>query len=163
MPSKLEKDIVRVLQEGLPLVSRPFKVLAGKLNISEETLISTITSMMDRGLIRRFGAAVRHQDLGYSANAMVVWKVPEPAVDEVGELFSGFSEVSHCYQRKTSADWRYNLFTMVHGRTEEECRRIAEAMGEASGIKDYLVLFSTGELKKDSMKYFLAPGEREKA
>ncbi|MCL6610629.1 MAG: Lrp/AsnC family transcriptional regulator [Peptococcaceae bacterium] len=155
MLSRLEKEIVKALQEGLPLVSRPFSAMAEKLGITEEALLDKIRDMVDRGLIRRFGAAVRHQDLGYTANAMVVWKVPGSGVEEAGKIFSGFSEVSHCYLRKTSGEWEYNLFTMVHGRTEEECRAVARAMSEASGVGDYLVLFSTAELKKESMKYFV--------
>ncbi len=155
MLTGLEKEIVRALQEGIPLVSRPFGAIAGKLGITEAELLARIRDMIDRGLIRRFGAAVRHQDLGYTANAMVVWKVPESRADDAGTIFSSFSEVSHCYQRKTPAGWPYNLFTMVHGRTEDECRAVAREMSEASGIYDYLVLFSTGELKKESMKYFL--------
>lgn len=154
MVTRLEKEIVRALQKGLPLVSRPFADMAEKLGISEEKLIDTIRDMVDRGLIRRFGAAVRHQDLGFTANAMVVWNVPDSDIERAGDLFSSFPEVSHCYQRKTSGEWRHNLYTMVHGRTGDECRASAKAMSEASGIRDYLVLFSTEELKKESMKYF---------
>lgn len=154
MLSPLEKEIVKVLQEGLPLVSRPFAAMAERLDITEEKLLKTVGRMMDRGLVRRFGAAVRHQDLGYTANAMVVWNVPDEEVEKAGKIFSGFSEVSHCYQRKTSGSWQYNLFTMVHGRNEEECRNSALSLSLASGVEDYLVLFSTDELKKESMKYF---------
>ena len=155
MISELEKDIVRALQEGLPLVSRPYQVISQKLGVTEELLIFTIKDMISRGLIRRFGAAVRHQDLGFNANAMVVWRVPEPLVDLAGDVFTGFPQVSHCYQRSTGDDWEYNLFTMVHGHTGEECRSAAVAMSEATGIKEYLILYSMAELKKTSMKYFL--------
>ncbi len=155
MISKTEMEIVRALQEGLPLVSRPYSLVAEKLGITEKELLNAIRDMADRGLIRRFGAAVRHQDLGFTANAMVVWKAREDTVEEAGLILSGFSEVSHCYQREICGEWQYNLFTMVHGRTEEECRAVAEAMSKASGIEDYLVLFSMAELKKSSMKYFL--------
>lgn len=158
MPSQLEKEIVRALQEGLPLVSRPFLAVAEKLGMTEEALINSVKDMMARGLIRRFGAAVRHQDLGFTANAMVVWRVPEETVEETGQIFSGDARVSHCYQRRTGGIWEYNLFTMVHGRTEEECRAAAIEMSEAAGIKEYKVLFSTAELKKTSMKYFLEEG-----
>ncbi|MFZ5648879.1 MAG: Lrp/AsnC family transcriptional regulator [Bacillota bacterium] len=154
MPSKLEIEIIRALQEGLPLVSRPFRVVAERLDITEDHLIDVIRDMLSRGLIRRFGAAVRHQDLGYTSNAMVVWNVEKDDVAKAGEIFSTFSEVSHCYERELAGDWRYRLFTMVHGKTSEECYEIARAMSEVSGLRDYLVLFSTGELKKESMKYF---------
>lgn len=154
MISNLEKNIVRILQEGLPLVSRPFLVMSQRLGITEEALIEAIRDMQSRGLIRRFGAAVRHQDLGYTANAMVVWKVQGEDAIRAGEIFSAFSEVSHCYLRENSGSWQHSLFTMVHGKTGEECHQIARAMSKASGLTEYLVLFSTEELKKDSMKYF---------
>ncbi len=154
MISSLEKAIVRVLQEGLPLVSRPFQFIAEILNITEDDLIEAIRDMQSRGLIRRFGAAVKHQDLGYTANAMVVWKVAGESAITAGELFSSFPEVSHCYQRENSGGWQHSLFTMVHGKTDEECHQIARSMSKASGLTDYLVLFSTEELKKESMKYF---------
>lgn len=155
MLSKLEIEIVRALQEGLPLVSRPFSVMAKSLDITEDRLIEIIKDMLSRGLIRRFGAAVRHQDLGYTANAMVVWNVDKNEVAKAGEIFSSFTEVSHCYEREPAGEWIYRLFTMVHGKTPEECHEIARAMSEASGLKDYLILFSTAELKKSSMKYFM--------
>lgn len=155
MVTDLEKKIVRALQEGIPLVRRPYRAIAEKVGISEEELIESIKDMRSRGLIRRFGAAVRHQDLGYTSNAMIVWKVPAAEVDRVGAIFADYPEVSHCYERETSGSWRYNLFTMVHGKTPLKCREMAGEMSRISGIAEYQVLFSTGELKKESMKYFL--------
>ncbi|KJS00723.1 MAG: transcriptional regulator [Peptococcaceae bacterium BRH_c4a] len=154
MITGLEKDIVRILQEGLPLVSRPFLAMAERLGITEDTLIDAIRDMQSRGLIRRFGAAVKHQALGYTANAMVVWKVEGEDAIRAGEIFSAFAEVSHCYLRENSGGWQHSLFTMVHGKTGEECHQIARTMSKASGLTEYLVLFSTEELKKNSMKYF---------
>lgn len=156
MLTEREKEIVRVLQEGLPLVSRPFKVLAQRLGMSEEELLAVVRDFLERGIIRRFGAAVRHQDLGYVANAMVVWEVPEERIEEVGKLMASFEEVTHCYQRPPRPPhWPYNLFTVIHGQTPENCYRIAEALSHASGITNYRLLFSTAELKKSSMKYFV--------
>ncbi|MFZ5595597.1 MAG: Lrp/AsnC family transcriptional regulator [Bacillota bacterium] len=154
MLTELEKNIVRELQRGLPLTERPFLEIAGRLNITEDDLVERVKNLVERGIIRRFGAAVRHQDLGFVSNAMVVWKVDEADIERAGRLFSGNSHVSHCYQRKTAEDWQYNLYTVVHGKTDEECRRIAGKMSELSGLKDYMVIFSTRELKKESMKYF---------
>ncbi|MGB9802431.1 Lrp/AsnC family transcriptional regulator, partial [Desulfofundulus sp.] len=135
MLNQLEKDIIRTLQEGLPLVSRPFLVLAQKLGISEEELLSRVRDLVERGIIRRFGAAVRHQDLGYIFNAMVVWQVPEERIEEVGRLMASFDEVSHCYQRPARPpEWPYNLFTVVHGQTAQDCREIAARLSRASGI-----------------------------
>ncbi len=156
MLSQLDKEIIRALQEGLPLVSRPFLALAEKLGITEDELLAKVQDFAERGVIRRFGAAVRHQDLGFVSNAMVVWQVPEERIEEVGRLMATFDEVSHCYQRPARPpDWPYNLFTVVHGQTPEDCREIAARLSRASGIASYRLLFSVAELKKSSMKYFV--------
>ena len=159
MLSELEKRVVRELQEGLPLVSRPFAELAGRLGIDEDQLLREVAALKQKGIIRRFGAAVRHQDLGFNHNAMVVWAVPEARVEEVGRIFAGFKEVSHCYERACAPGWPYNLFTMLHGTDEGVCRDLAGRLALAAGVDDYRLLFSTAELKKSSMKYFLEPEE----
>ncbi|MGD0622618.1 MAG: Lrp/AsnC family transcriptional regulator [Thermacetogeniaceae bacterium] len=162
--SERDKEIVRVLQEGVPLVSRPFQALAGQLDMSEEELLKTIEDFLRRGIIRRFGAVMRHQDLGYVANAMIVWQVPEDRIEEVGGIMAGFQEVTHCYQRPAyPPDWPYNLFTMVHGRKREDCQEIASRLSKAGGIGNYRMIFSTDELKKSGMKYFLEDCDREGA
>jgi DNA-binding Lrp family transcriptional regulator len=149
-----DKQIVRELQKGLPLVSRPFKAIASKLGMSEEKLIGRIKQFVEDGRIRRFGAVVRHQDLGYVANAMVVWDVPEHRIQEVGSVMASFEEVTHCYQRPRHPGWPYNLYTMVHGRNREECIQAAQRIARATRLEQYRLLFSTAELKKSSMCYF---------
>lgn len=154
MLTELDKQLVRELQKGLPLVSRPFKEIASRLKMTEEELIEKIRSFIEGGQIRRFGAAVRHQDLGFVSNAMVVWDVPEAKVAEVGPIMAGFEQVSHCYQRPRYPGWPYNLFTVVHGKSREECIQAAESLARATGLDKYRLLFSTAELKKSSMRYF---------
>ncbi|MGB9905489.1 MAG: Lrp/AsnC family transcriptional regulator [Desulfotomaculales bacterium] len=154
MLNKLDRALVRELQEGLPLVKRPFLAIARKLQITEEEVLAKIEEFLANGVIRRFGAAVRHQDLGFVANAMVVWRVPPERTREVGQIMASFPEVTHCYERACPPGWPYNLYTVLHGRTEEECRAVAARLSAASGITDYQVLMSTAELKKSSMKYF---------
>lgn len=156
MLSERDREIVRVLQDGVPLVGRPYQAMASRLQMSEDELLAAIEELMQRGIIRRFGAMVNHQELGYVANAMIVWRVPEDRIDEVGEIMAGFQEVTHCYQRPAyPPDWPYNLFTMVHGRKREDCQEIALRLAQASGIVDYRLIFSLDELKKSGMKYFL--------
>lgn len=156
MLSEREKKIVTVIQDGLPLVSRPYQALAGRLDMSEEDLLAAIGDFMERGIIRRLGAAVRHQDLGYAANAMIVWQVPEDRIESVGSIMAGFPEVTHCYQRPVRLPaWPYNLFTMVHGKRREDCQEIAGRLSAASGVTAYRLIFSLAELKKSGMKYFV--------
>lgn len=154
MLSEQDKQIIKELQNGLPLVSRPFEIMGKRLNMTEESLINRIAYLKENGLIRRFGAAVRHRDLGITANAMVVWDVPDNKTDEAGRIMASFKEVSHCYQRPRHQGWPYNLFTMVHGRSREACMKTAEQISIAVDIKKFEMLFSTAELKKSSMRYF---------
>lgn len=135
-------------------MSRPFAAIAAKLGLSEEILIQRVGQFLDDGRIRRFGAVVRHQDLGFVANAMVVWNVPDHRVREVGPIMAGFEEVTHCYQRLRRSNWPYNFYTMVHGQTREECVQAAQRIARAARLKHYRLLFSTKELKKSSMRYF---------
>ncbi|MBS4025618.1 MAG: AsnC family transcriptional regulator [Clostridia bacterium] len=155
MFSDLDIKIVRALQEDLPLTSEPFKEIAEELGISEEFLLEKINSFVEQGIIRRFGAAIRHREAGFTANAMVVWDVEDERTVEVGRIMAEFSEVSHCYQRPRYPDWNYNLFTMVHGKNRDQCQEIAEKIAQAADIANFKLLFSTDELKKTSMKYFV--------
>lgn len=154
MLSEQDVQIIKELQNGLPLAGRPYKIIADRLKMSEEELINRVRVLIENGIIRRFGAAVRHQDLGFKANAMVVWDVPDDNANDVGGKMAGFREVTHCYQRPRYPNWPYNLFTMVHGRSREECARIAGEISRAVGVDRYELLFSTAELKKISMRYF---------
>lgn len=122
--------------------------------MSEEDLIRAVKRFVELGVIRRFGATVRHQDLGYVANAMVVWDVPESQVEESGRIMAGFTEVTHCYQRPRHPRWPFNLYTMVHGQTREDCMQTVRRIAGAAGLEKYRLLFSTAELKKSSMRYF---------
>lgn len=154
MLTEQDKEIIRLLQDGLPLVPRPYKLLAERLGMQEDALIARIRYFTENGQIRRFGATVRHLDLGFTANAMVVWDVPDEKINDVGRAMAAFDEVTHCYRRPRRTGWPYNLFTMVHGRTRDECVKTAENLSRATRMDQYRLLFSTAELKKSSMRYF---------
>lgn len=110
--------------------------------------------MVEKGIIRRFGATLYHQEAGFSSNAMVAWIVPDNKIDETGRMLSELREVTHCYHRRPQKDWKYNLYTMIHGDSRDECHEIARRMSELSGIKKYALLFSEEEFKKTSMEYY---------
>jgi DNA-binding Lrp family transcriptional regulator len=156
MLTELEKKIIASIQEDIPIISRPYLEISKKLKISEETLLKTLKDLCDRGVIRRFGATIRHQKSGFAANAMVAWIVDEKRIEEVGEKMSSFKEVSHCYRRNPTDEWPYNLYTMVHANNEDTCREIARTMSSKTRVENYKLLFSQRELKKTSMKYFTA-------
>ena len=104
--------------------------------------------------MRRFSAVLYHRKAGFRANAMGVWKVPTERIDEVGTMFAHYQAVSHCYQRPTYDDWPYSVFSMVHGRSVEECEGVLDAMAAESGISERLSLYSTREYKKTRVRYF---------
>lgn len=154
MLDDMDKKIIRLIQGDLPMALRPFSILAEKLGISEKEFIERVAALKRAEIIRRFGATLRHQEAGFSANAMVAWIVPEEKIEAVGNAMAAFREVTHCYQRQSYEDWKYNLYTMIHGDSEEQCYRIAGEMSAQTGVSDYVLLFSEKEFKKTSMQYF---------
>ena len=154
MLTDLEKKIIAAVQEDMAITERPYLDISERLGISEETLLETLQSLCDRGIIRRFGATLRHQKTGFTANAMVAWQVDEERVEEVGNMMASFKQVSHCYRRNPTNGWPFNLYTMIHANDEESCRHTARNMSQQAGVENYSLLFSRKELKKTSMVYF---------
>ncbi len=154
MLTELEKKVIASVQGDLPLSPQPYNEIASQLGVSVQQVLETLQSLCDRGVIRRFGATLRHQKSGFTANAMVAWNVPAERVDTVGEIFAEFAEVSHCYHRNPAEDWPYNLYTMIHANDEDACRAIASKMSAKAQVAEYTLLFSRKELKKTSMQYF---------
>jgi DNA-binding Lrp family transcriptional regulator len=153
--SEREQALVRELQDDIPLSSRPFAEIGEKVGMTEGEVVDKINEWQQDGTIRRFGAMVRHQRLGYNANAMSAWNVPDERAEEVGRELARATEVSHCYERPRAPGWEFNVFAMIHGANEEECQTVAGRLSELVGVADYSLLFSSREFKKVSMKYFI--------
>jgi len=149
----VNKAIIRMMQDDLPLVSRPYQDLAKQLGITEEEIIVRLQEMNKQGIIKRIGAILHHQEAGYNTNAMVIWKVDESCIDLVGQTLAGFKEISHCYHREVPPDLGYNLFSMIHARNSSQLQEVIDKIVSVTGITDYLVIKSLKELKKTSMKY----------
>lgn len=152
--SQLDKKIIRVLQDDFPLVAEPYKELAARVGISEEEFLERVRCLSEEKKIRKMGAVLRHREVGYSANVLCAWKVPAERLDEVASHMSGHPAVSHCYDRTTAEGWPYNLYTMIHAFSRDECEAIAEQLEGETGIKERVMLYSKKEWKKSSMKYF---------
>lgn len=152
----LERAIIHELQGCIPLdTGRPFAEIARRCGVNEDEVLAIVRHWMRDGVIRRFGAVVRHQSLGRTANAMSVWNVPdEKQRARVANELASFAEVSHCYERATGPGWPYQLYGMIHGSTSDECRSIAEEVSRRTGATDYLLLESTREFKKESLRYY---------
>lgn len=150
-----ERAILRIVQKNLPDSLTPYADIAEKCGVSEEEVIELLRRLKRQGAIRRFGAMIRHQKTDWVHNAMVVWKVDKNDIERCGTLATKVDTVSHVYYRPSPAsDWPYTLYTMVHGRTPEECRAGISQLQEIMRLDTYIVLNSVQELKKVSMTYF---------
>jgi DNA-binding Lrp family transcriptional regulator len=155
-PLLSDEDItwIRVLQEDLPLVPRPFALLAEQIGCSEDDLFAWTAAAQGRGQLRRIAAVLYHRKAGFRANGMAVWKVPEAQIDDVGNRMAHFTSVSHCYQRPVYPDWPYSVFSMIHARTPAECEQVAEAIAADTGIHERAMLYSSTEYRKIRLRYF---------
>lgn len=153
--TRMDRKLIQLTQEGLPLVSRPFDVLALELGITSSEVQARFARMQAFGVLRRIAAVPNHYRLGYKANGMTVWDVPDDRVAELGQKIGALDFVSHCYERpRHLPDWRYNLFAMVHGHSREDVKdhiaEIAAMLGAANRACD--VLYSTRILKKTGLR-----------
>ena len=154
MLTDIEKKVIVAIQDDIPVSETPYADIAKSLRVGEDELLETLQSLCDRGIIRRYGATLRHQKTGFTANAMAAWQVEEDRIEAVGEKMASFKQVSHCYRRNPQKTWPYNLYTMIHANDEDSCHETARKMAEAAGVDNYTLLFSKRELKKTSMVYF---------
>jgi len=156
--------LLQAIEDGLPLVSRPFAQLSTQLDISEGEVIARLWLLQGRGIIKRFGVVVRHHELGYRANAMVVWDIPDERVREIGRQLGSYAFVTLCYRRpRRPPAWPYNLFTMIHGRDRKQVlARVAELV-DACELDDIPrdVLFSGRRFKQRGARYGV--GKRDAA
>ena len=148
-----ERRIGGHIQRDLAVTKHPYQVIVERTGIPEQEVLRIIRRMMERGLIRKLGAIIRHREAGFTGNAMVVWAVPEGRCEQVGQLLSYIPEITHCYERSPAFEGKYNIFSMIHMRNHEIEKKI-EDLSVAVGIKDYRILMSEEEFKKSSMEYF---------
>ncbi|NMG76755.1 Lrp/AsnC family transcriptional regulator [Aromatoleum diolicum] len=152
----LERRLMVALQAGLPLLSRPFEALGRMAGLSEAMVIELIERWLDEGLVKRFGVIVRHHELGFRANAMCVWDVPDDEVTRIGRLLAAEPAVTLCYRRRRAQpDWPYNLFCMIHGRSREAVCATRDDIVRRLGLDDWphAVLFSCRRFKQQGACY----------
>jgi DNA-binding Lrp family transcriptional regulator len=156
-----EQKLIAALQPGLELVSQPFAAVAEKAELSEDMALAMLQDLLASGIVKRFGVVVRHQELGYAANAMCVWDVPDTEVSAIGAKLAAEPAVTLCYRRARAApDWPYNLFCMIHGRARDEVERDINAIKARLALSAFphAVLFSTKRFKQCGARY-AAPAE----
>ncbi|NMG15203.1 Lrp/AsnC family transcriptional regulator [Aromatoleum bremense] len=157
----IERRLMVALQSGLPLLPRPFDALGRSVGLSEAMVIELIASWLENGLIKRFGIVVRHHELGFCANAMCVWDIPDDQVSELGRSLAAEPAVTLCYRRsRVLPDWPYNLFCMIHGKSRDAVLEVREAIAARHHMNRWpgAVLFSTRRFKQQGARY-LADGD----
>jgi len=148
-----DHDILRVIQDGVPVTREPFKEAADKLGMTQEELVKRVKAMNENGLIRRFSANINQRKLGITANAVVVWNIPEEKMEAAVPVFLKRGEISHIYERRVyPGRWEYNLYTEVHDYDRESVERFAKNIADEIGVVDYQVLFSKRRFKGTSSR-----------
>lgn len=159
IPDDVDRQVIAAIQDGLPLTERPYAEVAAALNLEEASVISRIARLVERGIIKRLGVVVRHHELGYRANAMVVWDVPDRAVATYAASMRRCSFVTLCYRRpRRPPRWPYNLYCMIHGRDRAAVLEQIELMIESCGLRgiSHEVLFSRRRFKQRGARYAYA-------
>jgi len=150
----LHIEVIKALQKDIEVISEPFKKATEKLGLSYKRFFELANELKESGVMRRFATILNHRKAGFGANAMSVWAVPEEQGEQIGKEMAEFSAVSHCYLRPSYPNWPYNLFAMIHAKTQEECDTLIEEMAKESGLTEYGKLYSTVEFKKQRLVYF---------
>lgn len=146
--------VIKALQNDIQVTEEPFKDIVEQLGIPYEAFFGLTKELIESGVMRRFATILNHRKAGFNANAMSVWVAPENQAETIGKEIASFSAVSHCYLRPSYSGWPYNLFAMVHAKTQEECDMIIEEIAQETGLKEYGKLYSTVEFKKQRIVYF---------
>jgi DNA-binding Lrp family transcriptional regulator len=144
MLDEINQKLLLQLSESLPICSRPYFEIGARLGITENEVISRLKTLQTSGIIKRFGVIVKHSTLGYRANAMCVWRIPEMQIDEIARQLLAFSFVTLCYQRPALPDWNYNLYCMIHGKDRNTVLKQLEQLNETCQLHAFKqeILFS---------------------
>jgi len=154
MPDEIDKQIIRRLQANFPLVPAPYKQVANEIGISEAEVIQRLTKLRETGALRKLGAVLDQHQIGIEGNALCAWDAPVDRLDELGCSMARQRGVSHVYVRVPREDWPYNLYVVLHAPSRPECEEIAKALAEVSGLRKYVLLFSTHTWKRSQLEFF---------
>jgi len=160
IPDRIDKLLLRAIADGLPLVSKPYAVVAARVDLGEDEVIHRLRRLVEGGVIKRLGVIVHHHELGYCANAMVVWDVPDGEVAEVGRRVAAYPFVTLCYRRaRRPPDWRFNFYCMIHGKNRAIVLRQIAVLNWQAGLARYpqVVLFSRRRFKQRGARFDAAP------
>jgi siroheme decarboxylase len=146
---EIDEKLLAQIIKGIALTPEPFREIARELGITQKEVVSRLTELKKEGIIRKFGASIKPNNIGYSANALVAWKVPADRIKEVGSQLSEHQDISHCYERKpVQGKWEYNLYTVMHARERENIQSMVNQISAEMAINEYKILYSTRDLKR---------------
>lgn len=150
-----QKHLFALLEQGLPLVERPYLYLADQLEASEQQVLAQVQHWQAEGYFRRFGVVVKHRALGINANCMLVLDVPDTDIDQIGAMLADAAGVNLCYRRPRRPTWPYNLFCMVHGRCRVAVTEHIQQLLERHSLTHlpHRLLFSTRAFKQRGARY----------
>ena len=151
-----DRELIKAVEKGLPIVSRPYAAIAQQLGTTEQNIMQRLQRLIENGSIKRYGVVVRHKELGYTANGMVVWDIPDNRVEEIGLCIGRYACVTLSYRRpRRLPEWPYNLFTMVHGSSRDEVTKKVEGIVQSCGLQkiNHTILFSTRRFKQRGASY----------
>ncbi|HUV56888.1 MAG TPA: AsnC family transcriptional regulator [Dehalococcoidales bacterium] len=151
--SSLDRNVINELQQDLPLVEKPFEAMAATVGLDTDQFLGECQSLQERGVMRRLGASINHIKAGFVANVLCGWMVQPDLIESAGKKIATFREVSHCFERQTSPLWKYNLYTVIHGRSREACQNIIQQICEETGLSEHVSLFSCREFKRNRIRY----------
>ena len=151
MADIVDQQIIRRVQGDFPLTPAPYRLMAAEIGISEEELLERLRRMKTAGILRKMGAVLQHRSAGFHGNALCCWKVADDRVKEVAGRMSASSFISHVYLRQRHERWPYNLYTVFHSHTREECLERIEAMARELSLAEYRVLFSRKNWKRSQL------------
>jgi DNA-binding Lrp family transcriptional regulator len=146
---EIDLKLLTIINKDITLIKEPFKPVALQIGISQKEVVTRLCQLKKEGIIRKFGASIKPNSIGFSANALVAWKVPQNRILEVGDYLAKLPEISHCYERKTvDGKWEFNLYTVMHAQERESINRKVSQISAETEITEYKILFSTRDLKK---------------
>lgn len=146
--SRINRKLIIELNKPLEITRTPFAPVAARLRLPEPRVRVLVRRYLDAGILRRFGLVLNHGEAGFTSNCMVAWNVAPGRVERAAGVFRNSERITHCYERVTHAQWRYNLYTMLHCRSKRECENRIRELARAAGVSDYAALFTEKEFKK---------------
>ena len=151
MTDTVDQQIIRRVQGAFPLMPDPYRIMADEIGISQEELLARLNRMKAAGMLRKMGAVLQHRMAGFHGNALCCWRIPVERVNAVAAIMAPCTFISHVYLRQPHEKWPYNLYTVFHSHTREECLERVEAMAQEIGVTEYRVLFSRKNWKRSQL------------